>query len=340
MQQYALYPQRRLLKAPIAQELPAPAEALRHKLRHCKQLMRRRVPWSEIADVTGMARSTYYRIAKKVAQLGTIGFIKQSTRPKCLRQSRVPQSVQDLVIKVRRENPTYGKFKIATILRRDHSVKESESTIGRIISKLLATGKIARSVSANRVKRSRQFNGGYAQRWQYGMRAKAPGELIQIDHMSVTINGIAFKHFQAWDPITKVIVAKVTSNATSMAAANFLQYVEEKMPFAIRSIQVDGGSEFMKHFEAECERRKIPLHVLPPRRPQWNGGVERGNRTFRDEFYDSKRLLADSVGAINAELQTALHKYNSYRPHSALKGLTPYAYNSALSLVDSQSHMY
>src|ERR1700753_1098337 len=98
MQQYVLYPQRRLLKAPIAQELPAAAEALRQKLRHCKQLIRRRVPWTEITDIVGLARSTYYRIARKVASMGTIGFIKQSTRPKRVRQSQMPQAVQDLVL--------------------------------------------------------------------------------------------------------------------------------------------------------------------------------------------------------------------------------------------------
>jgi hypothetical protein len=41
-----------------------------------------------------------------------------------------------------------------------------------------------------------------------------------------------------------------------------------------------GGSEFMKHFENECQKLGIELYVLPPKRPQYNGGVERANRTF------------------------------------------------------------
>ena len=90
------------------------------------------------------------------------------------------------------------------------------------------------------------------------------------------------KHFQAWDPITKTIIADVTSNATSSAAAKFLDKVIKEMPFKVISVQVDGGSEFMKDFEQECSKNNIPLYVLPPKRPQWNGGVERGNRTFRD----------------------------------------------------------
>ena len=37
---------------------------------------------------------------------------------------------------------------------------------------------------------------------------------------------------------------------------------------------------------ATGERRRIPLRVLPPRRPQWNGCVERANRSARIEFWN------------------------------------------------------
>jgi hypothetical protein len=53
---------------------------------------------------------------------------------------------------------------------------------------------------------------------------------------------------------------------------------------------VDGGTEFMADFEKECEILKVPLYVLPPSRPQYNGGVERGNRIFREEFYARKDI--------------------------------------------------
>ncbi|CAO5682100.1 MAG: hypothetical protein HEEMFOPI_01589 [Holosporales bacterium] len=35
-----------------------------------------------------------------------------------------------------------------------------------------------------------------------------------------------------------------------------------------------------------------------PHRPQDNGGVERGNRTFKEEFYSNPNLLEDSVRGI------------------------------------------
>jgi transposase InsO family protein len=82
----------------------------------------------------------------------------------------------------------------------------------------------------------------------------------------------------------------------------------------------------MKDFEEACKDLSIQLYVLPPKRPQWNGGVERGNRIFREEFYARKDILADSIGALRIALKKALQKYNAYRPHNSLKGLTPLEY--------------
>ena len=46
------------------------------------------------------------------------------------------------------------------------------------------------------------------------------------------------------------------------------------LPFPLRSVQVDGTSEFMADFETACQGLDIPLHVLPPGAPSttaaWN----------------------------------------------------------------------
>jgi len=69
------------------------------------------------------------------------------------------------------------------------------------------------------------------------------GERVQIDHMTVSKNGIVVKHFQAWERKSKYIHARVYSNAQSSSAKRFLLDLIEKAPFTIKSIQVDGGSE-------------------------------------------------------------------------------------------------
>lgn len=301
---------------------------IRNKVKTWQKLKSHKVPERDISKITDMSRASFYRRKKAIDSFGLKGLERKSKRPKSFRTSKIPNELVELILKLRLANPTYGKAKIHILLKRDHAVKLSESTVGRVIAKLLKQGKIKLSLSYARVKRRRKFD-AYAKKWRYGMRATMPGELVQIDHMTVTKNNICMKHFQAWDPITKVIIADVVCDATSTAAAKFLYKVIEQMPFTIKSIQVDGGSEFMKYFEEACKSMKIELYVLPPSRPQYNGGVERGNRTFREEFY-AKNILAESVGEFKYHLSKAVQKYNDYRPHFSLKGKTPFEYTAQI----------
>lgn len=304
-------------------------ENIREQLKTWNKLKNHSVPDLEIAQITGMSRSSFYRHKKAISIYGFKGLEIRSKRPNTLRQSTIHHEVISLILKLRQISPTYGKAKITVLLRRDHGVVLSESSVGRIITKLIAQGKIKRSISSIRIKRKRKFT-SHAKRWEYGMKAENPGQLVQIDHMSVIKHNLSMKEFSAWDPITKVMVSDVVSNASSSAAAKFLRKVVQAMPFPIRSIQVDGGSEFMKYFEEECKKLGIALFVLPPSRPQWNGGVERSNRIFREEFYARSDIQAESLRSFRYELQKAVHKYNTYRPHYSLKGKTPYEYTKEI----------
>lgn len=98
--------------------------------------------------------------------------------------------------------------------------------------------------------------------------------------------------------------------------------MEERLPFAIKGIQIDGGSEFMAEFETYCQQEGISLFVLPPRSPKLNGMVERLQRSYRDEFYayvDLEPRLDPVVGALRAYEET----YNTIRPYQALAYRTP-----------------
>ena len=294
-------------------------------VRHWQALRGEGVSEAKCAEFTGISRATYFR-RKRILQALSEGIVPPSKAPKRRNKPRWGEAEKQLVLEVRRDNKTYGKDKIAVILARDKGCKISASTVGRILLFLRKKGQITRSYSAPQ-KRKRTFTKGHAKRWTYkDYKDLALGERVQIDHMTVTKNGVTAKHFQAWERHSKHIHAQVYSNATARSAKRFLQELLDTAPYKIISIQVDGGSEFMADFETACEHLDIPLDVLPPSRPTYNGGVERGNRTFREEFYACRDLLADSIGALRFELKKAVGKYNSYRPHYALKGKTPFEY--------------
>ncbi len=309
-------------------------DACRHhydgRVRRWEDLKAEGLVEASCARLAGFSRASYYRDRRVLARL------KQGIRPpskarKNQNKPRWGEAEKQLVLRLRRENPTYGQDKIAVILKRDHAVNLSARTVGRILAALKAKGLVQTSPSALRPKRKRNFRKGHAQRWDFKLyKDMALGERVQIDHMTATKNGVRIKHFQAWERTSRHIHAKAYGDATSRNAAAFLRDLVATAPYKIQSIQVDGGSEFMDAFETTCAELGLPLIVLPPAKPKYNGGVERGNRTFREEFYD-RPLLADSLGAIRAELTKALHKYNAYRPHKALDGLTPLAYLTSLS---------
>jgi transposase InsO family protein len=72
--------------------------------------------------------------------------------------------------------------------------------------------------------------------------------------------------------------------------------------------------------------QSYPLFVNQPATPKNNGGVERGNKTFKEKFFTNYDLLADSITSMRSALQKAVRKYNDYRPHASLNGLTPSLY--------------
>ncbi len=141
--------------------------------------------------------------------------------------------------------------------------------------------------------------------------------------------GVERRQFTAVDVVSRLGAADVRGVATAGTATDFLAGLLARLPFPVRAIQVDGGSEFKASFEAACQDLGLALFVLPPRSPKLNGRVERLNRTFREEFwelYDGDLDLPPLRAALR-EWETA---YNHARPHQALGYLTPAAHLAAL----------
>jgi len=141
--------------------------------------------------------------------------------------------------------------------------------------------------------------------------------------------GVPFQHFTARDMISRWDVLQACQRATAHNAKAFLGTVHRRLPFPLKAVQVDGGSEFMAEFESACQEKGVQLFVLLPRSPQLNDCVERAQRTHTEEFYHA---YADDWGRI----------YNCVRPHASLDNMTPQEYiQSHYPKCSPQvSHMY
>ncbi len=118
--------------------------------------------------------------------------------------------------------------------------------------------------------------------------------------------------------------------ATARNAAAFLDKLVRDMPFEVKAIQVDGGSEFKAEFERECRKRGIALRVLPPRSPKPDGNVERAVGTWRYEFHGCWDI-PDDLARINLPVDAFADEFNRVRPHRSLDCRTPEEFLRAAS---------
>ncbi|MGH7360787.1 MAG: integrase core domain-containing protein [Candidatus Methylomirabilales bacterium] len=270
----------------------------------------------------GISRQTFYRWRRRYDPTDLTSLEGRSHCPRRRRQPTWGPALAHAVRQLRERYPRWGKDKLAVLLRRQ-GTPVSTSMVGRILTTLKARGVLKEPprypISARRRLRPRP----YAGRKPADYPVRAPGDLVQVDTLDVRPRpGLVLKQFTARDMVSRWDVVELHARATATAATRFLTTLVQRLPFPLRALQVDGGSEFAAAFEQACEQRGLHLFVLPPRSPKLNGRVERAQRTHTEEFYEVTPC-APELAALNRKLQAWERIYNTVRPHQALGYLTP-----------------
>jgi len=273
----------------------------------------------------GISRQTFYRWKRRYDPQNLRTLEEGSHRPHRRRRPTWTAEQAERVRRLRERYPRWGKDKLAVLLRRE-GWKVSVSMVGRILTWLRQRGVLSAPMLF-RVKRRRgTARRPWALRKPSDYAAERPGDLVQLDTMDLRPSpGVVLKQFTARDVVSRWDVIEVHRRATSTAAALFLQTLVRRLPFPLRALQVDGGSEFAAVFEEACRQRGVRLFVLPPRSPKLNGRVERANRTHTEEFYEITPCPLQ-ITQLNQELLDWERTYNTVRPHQALGYLTPHEF--------------
>ena len=303
------------------------------RLHELSKKARQRLKWLDYYNAPGhnarltcrhfdISPQTFYRWKRRYNPHNLGSLEDLSHRPKHLRQPTAPVELIEAVRRLREKYPRWGKDKLVVLVR-EEGFNCSTSMVGRILHKLKERGVLKEPIPNHISARRRQWQRPYAVRKPKEYIAKKPGDIVEVDTLDVRpLPGVILKHFTARDVISRWDVLEAHSRATSNTASGFIDILLKRMPFPVKAIQVDGGSEFQDAFERECQKRGIKLFVLPPRSPKLNGHVERAHRTHTEEFYE-----VTEVNFELHELNQALIKwekvYNTIRPHQALGYLTP-----------------
>jgi putative transposase len=286
---------------------------------------------SRTARHFGFSRPTVYRWLARYDRLRLETLEDRGSAPR--RRRRPTWTIEQLgaVREVRQHYPRWGKDKLRVLLRRAGIVL-SVSMIGRILARLRRSGELREPAGRRMSVRQRRWTRPYAIRKPADWSVERPGDLVELDTLDIRpLPGKIWKQFTARDVVSRWDVVELGRRATAKAAALVLDRLAERMPFEVRAISIDNGSEFMAEFEAACEARGIRLFVLPPRSPKLHGAVERANRTHTEEFYEVTTAEPD-LAAFQAELRAWEVVYNTVRPHQALAYLTPAEYLASVGV--------
>ena len=270
---------------------------------------------------------TFYRWKRRFDPYDLTTLEDESRRPDRVRQPQTCSAIVERILGLRTRYPRWGKDKLVVLLQREE-LRVSTSTVGRVLKRLKDRGVLVEPLNVRLAKaaRKRRWKPRYAMRKPAGYRVDAPGDLVQVDTLQIRLQSDDVRYqYSARDAISRWDCSHAYRRATSFTAACFLEYMERKFPFPIRSIQIDGGSEFKKHFEQACQDRSIRLFMTPPRSPKLQCYVERSNRTHREEFYEVEDI-AIRLDEHNQQLERWNQTYNYVRPHQSLAQLTPNEY--------------
>lgn len=158
---------------------PEVQERLR-KLKLVQALREGKKSWRAVQELVGISRATYYRWEGAQREKGLGGLKAKPRRPR--RQRRKVHWRPALLSRIetlRKENPTWGRWPLWLSLRKQ-GLEVSERSAHR----------------------------PYAQRKPRGYQAEAPGDLVQVDTLRVSLGaGAGVKHFSAVDLSSRLAVA-------------------------------------------------------------------------------------------------------------------------------------
>lgn len=279
----------------------------------------------------GVGRPTVYRWLGRFDRFRLETLEDRASAPRRRRRPTWTLAQLQAVRSVRERYPRWGKDKLAVLLRRA-GMAISTSMVGRILGRLLRAGDLHEPRRRRLRVRQRRWTRPYAIRKPAGWAVGAPGDLVELDTLDIRpLPGTVWKQFTARDVVSRWDTLELGRRATAAAAAAVLDRLAERMPFGVRAISIDNGSEFMAEFETACEARGIRLFVLPPRSPKLHGSVERANRTHTEEFYEITDAEPE-LGAFQVELRAWETVYNTIRPHQSLGYLTPAEYLASVGI--------
>lgn len=272
-------------------------------------------------------RSYFYKWYRRYNPRCLASLESRSTRPYHIRPATYDTGFVNLIRKLRTNYPSYSAKKLSVIVFRDYGIRYSAATIGRIIQRF----KFYFSQVIRLRKRHKTAQKVAIARKPYRLKATGPRQLIEFDMKHVWVPGMGTRYaFVAVDIFTKQALIHVGGTATSRQAKLALEQVLAVFGEGVTLVN-DNGSENLGQAWLYLKERSITQYFARPRQPKDKPHVENLIGKLQTECLDEHRD-AQSVEELQIQINRWLNDYHFFRPHQALKYLTPEEFCATLNL--------
>jgi transposase InsO family protein len=284
---------------------------LLHREKLLKEIDAKKRTATEVAEILGVERETVSRWLAKYRFEGLDGICPKKPGPKIgsVAVNRTPEELEELVCEYAKWDIFKGPQVIADLLEEREGIEMHKTTVWRILKRK----GVRYGLHYKYLKKKRQL---------YCLGE--PGDEVQMDVTFPFGRARDARVFDAIDDCSRLVFGKVFDGHSQKESIAFVNELILAMPFTIKAVRTDCGSEFGKEFTEHLAKLGIAHRRNPPYTPQHNGKIERYHRTFKErEAYSWP--FHSTLDELNYKLRLWLYEYNFKKKHSGLQmhRLTP-----------------
>ena len=279
-------------------------EMLLHREKLLKEIVTKKRTATEVAGILGVQRETVSRWLAKYRFEGMDGICPKKPGPKTgsMAVNRTSAELEERVCIHAKQNAFEGPQAIADKLEEQEGIRFNKTTIWRILKR-------------RNIRYGLHYK--YLKRKRRAYCLNEPGEEIQMDVTFPFGRARDARVFDAIDDCSRLVFGKVFDGHGQKEAVAFVNELILAMPFTIKAVRTDCGSEFGKGFTEHLQKLGIQHRRNPPYTPQHNGKIERYHRTLKEKevcFWPFHSTLDE----LNYRLKLWLYEYNFRKKHSGL----------------------
>jgi len=270
------------------------------------------------SSLLGITRQGLWKLRKNFKLYHNLALVGRKRGPKSYYRvvNRTPQWVEQKVEEIFLKYGG-GPDNLTWIIEDNYSdqpalISLSRSTIYRILMRRRVLG-FPKNKKERKI-HNQKYTKGY------------PGEEIQVDTTEPFGKGKGTL-FDLVDDYSRWSRSYFYRGNTSQSTAQCLNHFLSTVPFPVKAVRTDNGSEFKKYFSKYCQRCNIRQIKNAIKTPEHNGKVERFHRTVEEECL--WRIVSQNqqtdFNLVNYELAKHNQWYNTRRRHGGYKmfGKTP-----------------